>query len=228
MSHYEAVLFDLDGTLLDSNQGHRSAFGRVLSEVGGSKDVHFVYERFKGMSTPSVFRALLPDATDDQIESLTQIKRRLYLQLLESGAVPLFPGAKALVELVAAAGARPYLVTSASRSSVECVVQQHGLRFAGTVCADDVVDGKPAAAPYLMCLRVGGLDPRCAIAVEDAEAGFASADAAGLEVLVVGDWALRGRSRHWAPDLLTAADIIKHRLKPFSRGFAGFSVSGIS
>jgi HAD superfamily hydrolase (TIGR01509 family) len=228
MSHYEAVLFDLDGTLLDSNQGHCSAFSRVLSEVGGSKGVDFLYERFKGMSTPSVFRALLPHATDDQIASLTQIKRTLYLQLLESGAVPLFPGARELVELVAAAGARPYLVTSASRSSVERVVEQHGLKFAGTVCADDVVDGKPAAAPYLMCIRVGGLDPSCAIAVEDAEAGILSADAAGLDVLVVGDLVLRGRSRHWAPDLVSAADILRQRLKPFSQGNADFAVTGIS
>ena len=191
-----AVIFDVDGTLVDSERdGHRVAFnlafaefglpyrwdeelyGRLLDVTGGQRRLHG-YLAGQGMSAAER-QPLVP--------RLHGRKSELFFALALEGKVPARPGAVRLLDELAAAGITVAVATTGSRSWVEPLLDKHfGLgRFAVVVTGDDTTDRKPHPEAYVLALRQLGLGAGATVAIEDSDNGVQSACGAGVPVLAV-------------------------------------------
>jgi HAD superfamily hydrolase (TIGR01509 family) len=181
----QAVIFDLDGVLIDSEPVWEQVRRQVVAQHGGhwADDAQ---QRLMGMSTGEWARYLAEDLgvslPPDQVAALVigQMADR-YRQHL-----PLLPGA---VDAVRALAARwPLgLASSAPAVLIETVLDQSGLAasFAAAMSTEQVPRGKPAPDIYLAVSGALGIDPRRGAAIEDSANGLRSAAAAGLAVVAV-------------------------------------------
>ncbi len=183
-----AVLFDMDGLLIDSEplwlEAETSVMARLGGEgsdwteadqaqlLGGSLDrtVRYLLAKARRPAPPEVVGEWLMSAIADRVRD---------------GGVPVQPGARELLASVAAAGLPHALVTSSERRFMDAVLASTGLRFDALVCAEDVRTTKPDAEPYLLAAKLLGVDPRCCVALEDSPNGVTSAEAAGCRVIAV-------------------------------------------
>jgi len=178
-----ALLFDLDGVLIDSTHVHAEAFREVLRGVGVDG---FEYGPYAGMRTQEVIRAELRRGgcldSDALVARLAAAKSALAAQRLASSN-PVFPHALDVLERLSAAFPLA-LVSSGSESSVRRFVDSNGLYglFGAVVHGSDVTNAKPAPDPYLEAARRLGVDPGNGLVLEDADSGEASARAAGCAV----------------------------------------------
>lgn len=208
----DAVIFDLDGTLIDSETvtitAGIAAFARHGLTVGPD-----LFHQLIGVDEPTgaalLRRAVGPDVPLDLITlDWRQATRALYL----SDGVPLRPGAADLLDRLRSMG-RPLAVATSSRMEpAEWKLTRAGLRghFATVVSLDCIANPKPAPDPFLEAARRLGASPDRCIAFEDSETGAASAKAAGMTVVQVPD-VLPATGRHAtlvAPDLISGARAI--------------------
>lgn len=183
-----AVLWDMDGTLIDSEKlwdiGIHELYrrhGRVLSTevrtatIGGSSEtvMQIVYADL-GLDPDPVHIAQTADWLHDYVGDL-----------FETG-LPWCAGAREMLDALATADVPMALVTNTRRSLTEKALDSIGRGyFSVTVCGDEVPTGKPAPDPYLRATALMGLDPAQCLAVEDSVTGTTAAEAAGCAVLVV-------------------------------------------
>ena len=181
----EAVVFDLDGVLIDSEPVWEQVRRRVVAEHGGHWDPD-TQDRLMGMSTGEWSRYLSEDldvalSPDQVAETVIAAMTERYREHL-----PLLPGA---VEAVTRIADRWIvgLASSAPRSLIEAVLDASGLRpkFAATVSTEEVARGKPAPDAYLTAAGRLGVRPAACAAVEDSSNGLRSAAAAGLAVIAI-------------------------------------------
>lgn len=183
-----AVLFDMDGTLVDSEKlwdvGMHALYARmggVMTEesreatVGGSAETVMVHTyRDLGLEPD-------PAAITASINWLHD-----YVGDLFEGGLPWCDGARELLDALHAEGVPMALVTNTRRNLTEKALDSIGRHyFSVTVCADEVPRGKPAPDPYRRAAHLLGLPPAHCLAVEDSITGTAAAEAAGCPVLVV-------------------------------------------
>lgn len=180
-----AALFDLDGTLVDSEPRSFAAWTRLFDAHGVPVD-EAVIRGFTGRRGVDVIASVLhlfPGATVEALnaESLGYLR--------EGDLPPLQPhaGAVELVRRTAAAGVPLALVTSGGRAYAEETLAVVGVRewFSVLVTADDVTDGKPHPQGYLQACTRLGVDPAESVAFEDAPAGVAAVRAAGGRCVAV-------------------------------------------
>ncbi len=178
-------LFDLDGTLVDSCPVHEAAFREAIAEIAPEALAGFRYADHAGASTGSAALRLTGDA--ERAGRLARRKQELYREHVAAGRAALFPGARRLLDRIAAAGRTAYLVTGGSRASVERVLAACALtgRFRAVLTSDDVPASKPDPAVYAAACARWGVDPRDAVVLEDSAHGVASAVGAGLATLHV-------------------------------------------
>jgi HAD superfamily hydrolase (TIGR01509 family) len=182
------LLFDFDGTLVDSAPLHEEAFRATLAHQRPDLLRAFDYQALKGFTTSEAFgRIGVVDSSE--LECCIREKQRTYRQFVEQGRLELFRGVGSLFEAARAAGCELFLVTSGSAPSVHAALERLDIRsrFRGIVTADDVARGKPSPDPYLFCLKRFDLTTRDSIAIEDALSGVMSARAATLSVIGVND-----------------------------------------
>jgi len=190
----QAVLFDVDGTLAETEEFHRCAFNasfeahglqhrwsvgqyRELLKVTGGKERLRAYFSSVGQT---------PD--DAQILSLHLAKNDLYGRNLLAGGAQLRPGVQRLLREAQEAGLALGIATTTSESNLDALLRplmgpQWTQRFACVVAGDQVARKKPAPDVYLACLTQLHIPPDAAIAIEDSAVGIASAGAAGIAVL---------------------------------------------
>ncbi len=181
----DAVIFDLDGVLLDSESAWRDAKRDVVEEWGGRwKDEASLV--MLGMSAPewSVYMRdeLAVDRAPDEIDA--EVVRRLLEGYRER--LPLLPGAVEAVERIAARW--PLALASSSNLEVIEVVMEAGgfaKHFGTWVSSEEVPRGKPAPDVFLEAARRIDVDPGVCAAVEDSHNGILSADAAGMAVIAL-------------------------------------------
>ena len=181
----EAVVFDLDGVLLQSEEVWDAVREDYVRERGGRYDAE-VQRAMMGMSAPEWSAYLhaeagVPDDADtinrDVVERMLEAYRR---------ELPLLPGAAEAVRRTAAAFPLG-LASSSNREIFEAVLELAGLSgcFRATVSSEEVARGKPAPDVYLEAARRLGIEPEACAAVEDSHAGIASAKAAGMRVIAI-------------------------------------------
>jgi HAD superfamily hydrolase (TIGR01509 family) len=196
------LLFDFDGTLVDSAALHDWAFREALAAAAPRALARFDYSDLKGLSTrEACIRLGISERIS--LESCVARKRALYRSAVRAGRLSAFEDARGLLQAVLDLDGDNYLVTSGSAESVNLGLDQLDLRrfFAGIVTSDDRAAGKPNPDLYLRCLRNFGLGAADSIAVEDALAGVLSAKAAGLRVIGVHDSKIASSANFYFPTL---------------------------
>jgi HAD superfamily hydrolase (TIGR01509 family) len=180
-----AVVFDLDGVVVDTEQVWERERRAFVAEHGGSWPDD-AQQRLMGMSTPEWAAylseqarvGLEPDAVAQEVVGRMAAAYR--------DALPLLPGAVDAVRRVSARW--PAAVASSSpRSLIDTVLDAAGITdcFGATVSSEEVERGKPAPDVYLEAARRLGVDPTACAAVEDSSNGLRSAAAAGMRVIAV-------------------------------------------
>lgn len=184
--HPAAVLFDMDGTLVDSEKLWDVALQELAQEYGGELSAD-ARRSIIGTSMAESMRILHDDLRQPERDpeiSAAWINARI-LELFRSG-LRWRPGAFALLRAVRAAGVPTALVTSSPRALVEIALDTLGRdNFDTVVAGDEVVAAKPHPEPYLTAARLLGVPIERCVAIEDSPTGVASALASGAAVLAV-------------------------------------------
>ncbi len=183
-----AVLFDMDGTLVDSEK---------LWDIS----LAALYDHHGGRLTPQVRASMVGGSAEDTIRTvytdlglepdpvaMAESDRWLheYTAELFDGGLPWCPGARELLEALAAERTPMALVTNTQRALTERALNSIGEHyFSASVCGDEVPQGKPAPDVYQRAAALLGLEPSACLAIEDSVTGTAAAESAGCPVLVV-------------------------------------------
>jgi HAD superfamily hydrolase (TIGR01509 family) len=181
----QAVLFDMDGTLLDSEKIWDAALDDLAAWLGGELSTSARYRMVGSSLARSV--AILHDdlGIDADPESSGAFLTERTAELFRS-QLTWKPGARELLAAVNDAGIPAALVTSTHRRLTEIALDTLGRQnFTATVCGDEVARPKPNPDPYLRAVQLLGTDPARSVAVEDSPLGVTAAQAAGCPVLAV-------------------------------------------
>ena len=192
-----AVVFDMDGVLVDSGAHHRDAWTAMCRDCGVTPPAEFWRLTIGRPAEEAV--ALLVDGIDRaEARRLADLKREHYTRLARRGVVAV-AGAGAFVETLARARVPRAVATSASRRDLERVLEALGLRryLDVAVTADDVRRGKPHPEVYLRAADQLGVDATACVVFEDAIVGVHAARAAGMRVIGI-------TTAHTADELLGA------------------------
>ncbi|CAA9257227.1 MAG: possible hydrolase [uncultured Corynebacteriales bacterium] len=181
-----AVLFDMDGTLVDSEPVWDEALNELARWLGGELSAA-ARRATVGTNVPVSVRVVHADVDrPDADPELSAAKLVAEAGARFSTGLRWLPGARELLAAVRAAGVPVALVTNTERALVDLalgpLVEE---LFDVSVCGDEVAHSKPAPDPYLRAARLLGVDPATAVAIEDSPTGTAAAEAAGCPVLVV-------------------------------------------
>ncbi|MFJ3921462.1 HAD family hydrolase [Streptomyces sp. NPDC090022] len=181
----QAVLFDMDGTLVDTERLWRQAVQEECRELGlVLTDADLPYVLGRAIEDTAAHVASRRPGHADPVRLAAALERR-FTRLVRAGAVPL-PGAERLLAQLAASGVPTALVSASPRPVVDTVLAVLGRPgFAVTVAARETPRTKPFPDPYQAALTALGTDPAACVAIEDSPAGIASAEAADLTVLAV-------------------------------------------
>lgn len=206
---YRAVIFDMDGVLVDSEPAFFDAINEVLAEEGRSVEFE-PYRRLLGTSVEVAWRELIEML--DLRGNLEDYLRRYDAVLLDCLRCPRppLPGVIELLEELDYRSVMIALATSSLRSWSDAVLESAGLqdRFRTIVTADGVENKKPAPDLYLKAAALLCTPPGDCIAVEDTQPGIASAKAAGM-------YAVQVRSCSTACPPIEEADLVLESLEHF-------------
>lgn len=197
----EALIFDVDGTIAETEEAHREAFNRVFAEkeldwrwdralygqllhiTGGKERLrHFVRNYH-----PSQAERFIAD--DDLIVAMHKRKTQLYKDLVMGGEIPLRPGIERLIRTARAEGIKLAIATTTNPDPLNALFEgtlgRHALEWFDAVAAGDMVQNKkPASDVYLLALSGLQLAPEQCFAFEDTTLGLMAARGAGIATLV--------------------------------------------
>lgn len=200
MNQLEAIIFDVDGTIADTEELHRQAFNRAFAEftipwewspalyesllrISGGRERIDHYMRAELAKGPAEI------LTPDFIKLVHARKTEIYAELLRAGALKLRPGVARLFDEARAAGIRLALATSSARSNLDTLLDLNlpgDWRdwFAAIETCDSVIEKKPSPAVYLAALKGLGVPATRCVAIEDTVNGLGAAVAAGIVAVV--------------------------------------------
>ena len=183
----EAVLWDMDGLLVDTEPLWTVAETELAASFGGAWDEQIkaaVIGTRLDVAVPTVLRWFGVPDTADQVASTSGWLLGRMVELFATSLSPM-PGALQLLAALHAEGVPQALVSSSYRVLVDAVLDGAVGPFAVTVAGDEVVDGKPHPEPYLTAAAALGVDPARCVVLEDSPSGVASGEAAGCAVVAV-------------------------------------------
>ena len=185
---YDVILFDLDGTLVDTMPLHHQAYQSVFRARGMELD-WAIFMSLVGApareTIPRFVEAAGHDARAHDVAALHAEKKAAFAANLALTKPALLPAARLLAAIRETS--RCALVSSGNRAGVEAILDTLGWRqwFEVIVSGDDVVHGKPHPEPYLRAAEALGVAPGSCLVLEDTEEGLASARAAGMTAIDV-------------------------------------------
>lgn len=180
MNHDFILLFDLDGTLVNTDELHFAAFRTLLADFGRTITIDTYRERIMGASNEAIMRELFPHESPDLHPALAERKEALF-----RSAVTTLEPTRGVIELLDWArdhGVRVGVVTNAPRPNAELMLGGIGIadRIDALVIGEELARGKPDPLPYLTGLERLGGDAQRAFAFEDSLSGIRSASRAGI------------------------------------------------
>lgn len=185
----DAVIFDLDGTLTDTEKYYKIAWPKAIRHFGYEVDDELVLE-FRSLGRPFAvdkFREWFGE--DFDYFKVREYRKQLVEELIQESGIPLKPGAVEILTWLRAKGIKTALATANEYERTERYLKKIGLfeYFDKIICANMVKFGKPAPDIYSFACKELGLDPERTIAVEDSPNGVNSAYGAGCKVVMVPD-----------------------------------------
>lgn len=187
MTDSRAVLWDMDGTLVDSAEYHWLAWRDTMAREG-SPITHEQFLASFGQRNDSILRQWLGDkATPELIQRVGDEKEELYREHVRTGGIEPLPGVFEWIHRLHRQGWRQAIASAAPRANVEAILEAIGSAdcFEKTVSAEDVHRGKPDPEVFLVAASKLGVAPKRCIVVEDAAHGIEAARAAGMKSIGV-------------------------------------------
>lgn len=200
MNFLQGLIFDVDGTLADTEDCHRQAFNRAFKAFGLDWDwTPKLYEELLvvsgGRERITYYGADLArdfahaEEFAEFVRRLHSAKTDIYAAMIREGEVRLRPGVLRLIEEAREAGLKLGIATSSAYSNLEALLDQNlgagwPARFAAIATADTVTPKKPSPAVYRAVLAGLGVPAEACVAIEDTENGLQAATAAGLATVV--------------------------------------------
>lgn len=182
-----SVIFDLDGTLVDSEPNYFEAGRQTLAGQGVTDFTWADHERYVGVSTRETLTLWREHyGLTAPLDDLLAEKNHRYLQLART-STHVYPEMRGFVELLAAEGVPMAVASGSSPEAIEAILTGTGLAALVTtaVSADEVAHGKPAPDVFLEAARRLGAEPSGCVVLEDAAPGAAAAHAAGMRCVAV-------------------------------------------
>lgn len=199
MSPIKAVFFDQDGVIIDTERdGHRVSFNMAFKEFGFTDEWGVDYyhellqiaggkERMKHhWKTKGFSRALTEEEIDALVKDMHKRKTALFVELIESGKLPLRPGVRRFMQEAMDAGLQIAVCTTSNEQSARAITEKvlSDIKFDLVLAGDVVSRKKPDPEIYNLALSKLGLKPEEVFVVEDSKNGLAAAKAAGLKTIV--------------------------------------------
>ena len=200
-----AVLWDLDGVLVDSALFHFQAWGELFASLGREFS-EADFRRTFGLRNDAILRDLLGDLPPAEVERLGARKEALFRQAA-GGNITGLPGALTLLRLLRERGFKLALVSSTPHANIELVLRSLDVEaaFDAIVGEEDVTRGKPDPEGFLLAAERLGVPPGECVVIEDAPAGVEAAKRGGMRCVGV----YRGRPR----EALAKADLVVEDLE---------------
>lgn len=184
--HSSGVIWDVDGTLVDTAELHFQAWVELTRQIG-QPFTRADFAATFGWRNPEIIPKLFGTHwTDDQVAELGNRKERLYRAAAERG-VELLPGALPLIEALHAAGFHQAVGSSAPRANLELILRLTGIAgyLPATVAMEDTRRGKPDPEVFLSAAAKMGVPPQQCVVFEDAPVGVQAAKAGGMKCIAV-------------------------------------------
>jgi HAD superfamily hydrolase (TIGR01509 family) len=180
-SPQRALLFDIDGTLTDTDALHVEAFNQVFEPRGHVFDRARAATELLGFSNASISERFLPDEPPERQTAIMGEKEAVFRKLA-AGKIQPVPGLMALLAIADAADVPMVAVTNAPRLNAEILLAELGImdRFQAVVIGDELPHAKPHPLPYLQALRAVNAAAERSVAFEDSRSGIKSASSAGI------------------------------------------------
>ena len=184
MNRIQAIIFDFDGVLVDSEPIRFKAGARALAEIGVSLTWELFLKHWFGRTDRAGLRDILRDRFESDGDRVVERRNALYEAWLDE--VPTYPDTVQLLQRIPN-GIRLAVATGSRRTEVERILARVGLsrRFHAVVTAEDYVSAKPAPDPFLAAACRLDVEAASCLVIEDTPAGVAAAHAAAMPVLAV-------------------------------------------
>ncbi|MEL6855630.1 MAG: HAD-IA family hydrolase [Cyanobacteria bacterium J06607_13] len=180
----KAVIFDLDGTLTDSDKVHFQVFKEIFARKGIVLDKTLYKQKISGRQNADIMADFFPDLSPAEGEAFSAQKEATFRKQAKNQLVPL-PGLLDLLAHIRETGLAAAVVTNAPPKNAVFMLQTLGLSdaFDPVVIADELPRGKPDPLPYQTALDKLGISAEEAIVFEDSRAGIRSAVGAGIATI---------------------------------------------
>ena len=192
-----AIVFDVDGTLAETEEAHRAAFNLAFVDFGldwtWDQDLYRILLKVTGGKERLEYfmdrDGITPRLSPDEVKALHGQKTLYYDRLLSAGEIALRPGVARLIQAARSSNVKLAIATTTSEANVaslgESTLGKSWAEFFHVIAAGDVVNKKkPAPDIYELAIEQLGVDPKDTIAIEDSRNGLISARTAGLKVVV--------------------------------------------
>lgn len=179
----KAVIFDMDGVLVDSGPAHHESW-QVVARKHGLEISQATFVGTFGRPGRDIIRMLFNSPDAATATAIDEEKEAAYRDLVR-GRVPFMPGCRAALETLHAAGFRVAVASSAPPENLALILDEGDLRplLSATVHGFDIEHGKPAPDCFLLAAERMGVAPRDCVVVEDALVGVRAGVAAGMQVI---------------------------------------------
>jgi len=181
-----AVIFDMDGVLVDTARPHYESWVAVARRRGVEITWEQFHDTFGQPNHQIIPRLFGPGLSADEVHEIDERKEAAFRDIFRHSVRPL-PGVVELVRGLHEEGWRLAVGSSAPPENIELVLEALGLAgcFGAVVCARDVERGKPAPDVFLKAAQAVGVEPSRCLVIEDAPAGIQAAHAAGMKCLAL-------------------------------------------
>jgi HAD superfamily hydrolase (TIGR01509 family) len=198
MAQYKGIFFDQDGVIIDTERdGHRVSFNETFKEFGFDVDWDVDYyhellqiaggkERMKHqLHTKGFGKEVKPEEEDELIKAMHKRKTSMFIEMVESGQLPLRPGIHRFMKEAMDAGLLLGICTTSNERAAQAVAYKilSDINFAFVLAGDIVSKKKPDPEIYLLGLEKSGLKPEEVIVIEDSRNGVLAGKAAGMRVV---------------------------------------------
>lgn len=177
-----AVIFDMDGVLIDSTDAHLRAWQWMGRELGTEVTAE-MFARTLGNGNHHTIPMLFGDGfSQPELDDIALRKEEVFRSILRNDGLPVMPGAPELLERLAAAGWRMALGTSAPAENADCVMEllPGSRHIAARINSTMVKNNKPAPDVFLLAATMLETDPRRCVVIDDSPTGLTAAERAGM------------------------------------------------
>ncbi len=182
----KAILWDMDGVIVDSGEFHYAAYVKVLAKRGVTLDRERYYGSLFGRRNWDILRDVLGDLPDDEIRAIAEDKERTFRELVK-GKISALPGAKELLQRAHEAGLKQSIVSSTPRENIELIVKSLGVGgwLDAIVGEEDSERGKPDPQPFTTAADRLGVPYEQCVVIEDAPEGVEAGKNGGMRTVGV-------------------------------------------